>query len=452
MRDDVSDALLQQLDDEHAAVLRHCGQAAAARAARAYLVGGSVRDLMLRRPHDDLDVVVEGDGLGVAQDMGRWLHGELTRHHAFQTATVQAPGGLRLDVATARREDYPRPGQLPRVVAGTLAEDLERRDFTINAMAISLQTDHHGRFIDPQGGREDLRRGLVRVMHERSFADDPTRILRALRFALRFDYALEDSTRQQLAAAVAGGYLDEVSGDRVRRELRRTFSEAPVRGPTRLHQEGVLEGLQPGLRAEEARLRRLQALLERAAPPPAASGAPRDGAAGGEEHSGADLDGADAQPWTLVLACCAVDLPQQSRWQLARRLRLSREERAALIDAGNPWRKAVAQLGGPSDEPPAASRIERALRGLSPGALLVAATAGALDEPPATLVARYLEKLRDVRPALDGDALQEMGVARGPQVGEFLEKLRAARLDGALRDLDDERRAVAAWLAANPRR
>jgi tRNA nucleotidyltransferase (CCA-adding enzyme) len=454
----VSESLLLRLDDEHRDVLRRCGSAAAGRGARAYLVGGSVRDLVLQRPHDDLDVVVEGDGLGVAQDIARALGGELTRHHAFQTAMVMTPRGLRLDVATARREDYPRPGQLPRIVAGTLDEDLERRDFTINAMAISLQSDGFGDFIDPQHGRADLERGLLRVMHERSFADDPTRILRALRFALRFGHALEVGTHRQMAEAIAGGYLDEVSGDRLRKEVRLTFGEVPVAGPIRLQDEGVLASLQEGLRADAARLGRLQELLAATEETAGALGSSPD--AGGNEHGDDGGDGGAAPgdapddpgtaAWTLVLACCATDLGQQDRWQLARRLRLSRAERSALIESGAPWQKARAALLADPGRLPADSDIERALRPLSTGALLVAASAGAPAEPTAEPVLRYLRELRQVRPLLDGDDLQQLGVPPGPKIGELLEKLRAARLDGAVNDRAGERRLVAAWMAAEP--
>ncbi len=426
--------LLEKLDPEHRELLYGAGRLATERGEHAYLVGGSVRDLVLQREHDDLDIVVEGDGLAVAQGLSRSVDGELTRHHAFHTATVMTPRGLRVDVATARKEEYPRPGYLPQVVAGTLDDDLVRRDFTINTMAISLAAGDWGRFIDPLDGLADLEAGRVRVMHSRSFADDPTRVLRALRFALRFGYDIEEETHAWLREAVVGGYLDGVSGDRVRKEVRLAFGERPIDGPLRLQADGVLQNIHPGLNADAARLGRLQETLA--------------------WYQGTDNDALtadDTDTWDLVLGCCAAGLPPQARWELVRRLRLSREQRAPLVQGGVPWRKAMNAIEAAGDAI-AESDIERALRGLCTGGLLVAAS---LDEPGGKLeraVRRYLEKLRGVRPELSGADLQTMGVAQGPLVGEFLEKLRAARLDGSAVSAAEERRLVLAWLAEEPRR
>jgi len=423
-----NDNLLERFDEEHRTLLRVCGEAAAAEQAGAWLVGGSVRDLLLGREHDDLDIVVEGDGLAVAQRISRAVDGDLTRHHAFQTATVGTPQGHRLDVATARSEDYPRAGQLPRVAPGSLGDDLERRDFTINAMAISLGEDW-GAFVDPLGGRADLEAGRVRVMHSRSFADDPTRILRALRFALRFGYAIEEQTHGWLREAVSGGYLEEVSGDRVRKEIRLMFSEAPVEGPRRLREEAVLEGVHEGLTADTERLERLCMLLDW-------YGALPD-----------DRRVRPASPWVLVLTTCAASLAQQDRWELVRRLRLSREERAPLLDAGAPWRRVRGVLDGEAPD----SRMAAALDGLADGALLVAAALDPGGRPTADDIRRYLVELRGIAPALSGRDLQELGVPQGPLVGDYLERLRAARRDGEAADAADERRLVASWLAAEPR-
>lgn len=424
------DDLPDRLNPEQREMLLLCGRLAAERGERAFLVGGSVRDLILEREHDDLDIVVEGDGLTVAQALSRSVQGELTRHHAFQTATVTTPGGLRVDVATARREEYPRPGQLPQVVPGTLREDLERRDFTINTMAISLNGDDAGTFVDPLGGLSDVSAGLIRVMHSRSFADDPTRILRALRFALRLGYEIEDETHEWLRQAVAGGYLADVSGGRVRKEIRLSLGESPERGAVRLHDEGVLRGVHPDLVADAVELRRLEEAVERY-----------------RRISDRHADEVpEALDWVLRLTCCAPSMPPQARWELVRRLALSRTERAPLIDAGTPWRKAAAVVSaadGVRD-----SDIERALRPLSTGALLVVAAGSGTTESVA--VWRYLEHLRTMGADLTGADLLKMGVSEGRNVGLLLEKLRAARLDGEVQSVDGERRLVLAWLAQEP--
>jgi tRNA nucleotidyltransferase (CCA-adding enzyme) len=197
-----------------------------------YLVGGAVRDLLLGRQRTDLDIAVEGD----AAELGRRLGGEVRAHERFATATVRACG-LELDLATARRETYPRPGALPEVRPATLAEDLARRDFTVNAMAVPLAGDPE--LIDPHGGAGDLARGVLRALHERSFVDDPTRALRAARYAARYAFALEPDTGRLLRDAD----LATVSRDRAEAELRKLAAEPRARGGFELLDEWGLVAL-----------------------------------------------------------------------------------------------------------------------------------------------------------------------------------------------------------------
>jgi tRNA nucleotidyltransferase (CCA-adding enzyme) len=428
----VSDDLLERLPEAERALLLRCGELAVARREHAFLVGGSVRDLLLGRAQSDLDVVVVGDGMAVAQALARDRGGTLTRHHAFQTARIDVPGGTRVDVATARREVYPRPGQLPQVVPGTLEEDLQRRDFTINAMAISLAPDDAGRFVDPEGGTADLEAGRIQVMHRLSFSDDPTRILRALRFALRFGYTIEPQSLEWLRVATAGGYLDSVSGERLRKELSLTFEENPIEGPLRLQDEGVL-AMYDGLAADPDRLRRLTSLRSWHL----------------EVLAGRGLSPAADPAWPAVLACCAAALSPQARWGLARRLSLSRDERAPLIEAGAPWRRAVAGLEDAGEEAPP-SAIVAALEGISPAALLVAAASAGEGSAAQSWITRYLETLQWIRPRLTGDDLRRLGVQEGPALGALLARLRAAVVDGRVEGEQEERRLVERILGEKP--
>jgi len=218
--------LLDSMDAADRALVVECGELAAARDMYAFLVGGAVRDLLLGVASPDLDILVVGDAIVVAQDFARARGGEVQRHHAFQTATVILPSGRRrVDFVTARSETYAKPGVLPAVTAGTLVEDLERRDFTVNTIALSLAPGSVGELTDPFAGEQALRTGEIRFLHEQSFADDPTRILRALRFALRLGYEIEPRTAVALRDAAQGGFLADVTGDRVRRELGKLLSE-----------------------------------------------------------------------------------------------------------------------------------------------------------------------------------------------------------------------------------
>ena len=183
-----------------------------------YLVGGAVRDLLLGRDRTDLDIAVEGDAAAV----GRRLGGEVRTHERFATATVHT-AGLELDLATSRSESYPEPGALPEIQPATLSEDLARRDFTLNAMAVPLAGDPE--LIDPHGGLEDLKRGALRVLHDGSFVDDPTRALRAARYAARYGFDLDPDTERLLREAD----LATVSSDRVDAELRKLAAEETAR-------------------------------------------------------------------------------------------------------------------------------------------------------------------------------------------------------------------------------
>jgi tRNA nucleotidyltransferase (CCA-adding enzyme) len=199
-----------------------------------YLVGGTIRDLLIGRERTDVDVAVEGDAAAI----GRRLGGEVRAHERFATATVHIDGA-EIDLATARSERYQQPGALPDVRPARLSEDLARRDFTVNAMAVPLAGEPE--LIDPHGGLADLREGTLRVLHERSFVDDPTRALRAARYAARYGFALEPETERLLRDADLG----TVSRDRVRAELRKLAREDRARRGFELLDEWGLLPLDP---------------------------------------------------------------------------------------------------------------------------------------------------------------------------------------------------------------
>ena len=212
-----------------------------------YLVGGCVRDILLGTPVKDLDIVVEGNAALLAFEVSKELSGDVPVYSQFGTAILKVEG-QRLDLATARQESYVRPGALPRVTPSTIQEDLGRRDFSINAMAIALSGRRPGRVLDPCRGREDLGHGLLRVLHARSFRDDPTRILRAVRYEQRLNFRVEEETNRLLLEAVQGGALDTVSASRIRRELELMFEEErPHRPLIRCGELGVLRAIHPPL-------------------------------------------------------------------------------------------------------------------------------------------------------------------------------------------------------------
>lgn len=414
--------LLKKLAPAVRAVVERCGRIASDRGEQAYLVGGRVRDLLIDRSSDDVDMVVVGDGAAVAAALAGALDGQLTCHRAFQTARVDLPEVGRFDVATARQEEYLRPGDLPRVRAGTLEDDLSRRDFTINTLAIGLNPDDWGRLVDPFDGGDDLDSGWIRVLHQRSFADDPTRMLRALRFALRLGYRLEAQTSSALADGVRDCYLDSISGDRLRRELDKLFQEAPVEGPLALAEHGLLGSIHPALVAERAVLTALAA-----------------------EHDLADPV-VESPPWTLVVAALALPMRKQQRTQLIGRLNISRQDRAALLGSGEPWQEVRDRLPAVGVSRP--STISELLDPVPVDALLIgAAELVAAEDGRADQVRSYLSQWRRVHPELGGEDLVEIGCPPGPHVGRLLRRLRQARLDGELDSEAGERRLAGAWIA-----
>jgi len=218
-------------------LLERVGQAAHEAGLHVYAVGGCVRDWLLGIERvTDLDVVVEGDGIAFAKSVATMLGGDLVSHAQFGTATIMLPGQgasrrrasvlvIRLDMASCRKETYAKPAAYPKVQPGTMREDLLRRDFTINAMAMSLHPARFGALIDEFGGLSDLRRGVLRALHPKSFEDDPSRFFRAGRFATRFGFRLEAATARWLRAAIRDGMVDRLNRGRIRKELERIADE-----------------------------------------------------------------------------------------------------------------------------------------------------------------------------------------------------------------------------------
>ncbi|MEW6515426.1 MAG: hypothetical protein AB1439_00790 [candidate division FCPU426 bacterium] len=234
--------------------LRAAGRTAERQGLKIYAVGGFVRDLLLGRQNEDVDLVVEGPGIALARHFARQWRAEVRVHERFGTAALRLPGGGKVDVATARAESYPQPAALPQVSAAGLERDLRRRDFTVNAMAIRLVSAAFGQLVDPLAGAEDLEAGLIRILHPQSFIDDPTRIFRAARFEQRFGFRLEAETGRCLAAAV--GLVSRLSGPRVLHEVLLVLDEAQPAGILRrLSQLGVLGQVRPAL-ADPGRLAR----------------------------------------------------------------------------------------------------------------------------------------------------------------------------------------------------
>jgi tRNA nucleotidyltransferase (CCA-adding enzyme) len=393
--------LYASLPRETAHAVRRAVALARERRVEVYAVGGAVRDLLVGAPLTDLDLVVEGDAAGLARRLARELHARVVGHARFRTATVESDG-IHLDFVRARSERYVYPGALPVVRAGSLGDDLARRDFSINAMALRL-TGSAGELIDPFGGRDDLSRGLVRVLHERSFQDDPTRALRALRYAGRLGFRLERGTGSWLRRDLS--HLDAVSGARLRQELEKIAREERagriMRSSARL---GVLEAAHRALRPDERTLRAIGKLPRVA-----------------RQHR-------DAVLCALLLSAASPKAMEHA----VERLHLTAVQAAAARGLASLLRQ-EGRLVREALRPSAAVRAFEAYP-------IAAVEAFALIAAPlaAQRARRYLDRWRFVRPKLTGHDLEALGVPRGPRIGEALARLRTAHLDGAAKTREDD--------------
>ena len=366
-----------------------------------YLVGGAVRDLILGASVVDLDLAVEGDGPRTARELAARLDGETIPHERFGTASVRA-GGLQFDVAATRTETYPEPGALPVVEPASLAEDLGRRDFGINAMAAALQGDELGHLHDPHGGCNDLEARAIRILHDRSFIDDPTRLLRAVRYEVRLDFRIEEATAELAREAARRNALATVSGARIRDELLDLLAEhAAPRGVARLVELDLLETLGPSLNGD-----------------PELIASAKLGA--GETH---------ADPALTALAALASPDPDED-WVDS--LALRADERDAVLRAA---RKAPQLARVVRPELPD-SAIHALLHCEHPETLALTLAYGAPGGP----ILRYLADLQGVRLEITGRDLTEAGIPESPAVGRALEETLKRKLDGEVAGRDEELR------------
>jgi tRNA nucleotidyltransferase (CCA-adding enzyme) len=370
--------------------------AAATRGDRLFLAGGIVRDLLLGRTGYDIDLAVEGDGILLARNLAEAENTTVTVHPSFGTAKI-CWGRYSLDFASTRQESYPRPAALPIVKPGNLGEDLLRRDFTINAMAVSLNRTDFGALIDTCGGRRDLEWKLVRVLHEKSFQDDPTRIWRALRYEQRLNFTLEPHTLNWLERDIAG--LDIISGERLRYELECVFSEEfPENILARAGELGVLAHLHPALRADTWLAEKYVTARQN--------------------------DSTDTPLDTLYMCLLFYRLDDTDAAALTQKLNLTRAAASVLHDM-RILKNRLDGLSLPGRKP---SEVHAMLAGLAPAVLRAAAIAG--KYPTASRnIEFYLDKLRHVKPRVSGRDILKTGIPPGPLVGDMLRQRLAEQLD-----------------------
>jgi len=425
-RKQIGALMRERLPERILALLRSFGEAGRQMGVQLYVVGGFVRDLLLRCDNLDIDIVVEGDGIAFAEAYAVRDGCRVRAHRKFGTAVLVFPDGFKVDVASTRREFYDSPGKLPTVEKASVRHDLYRRDFSINTLAVALTPPRFGELLDFFGAQRDLRDGAVRVLHSLSFVEDPTRMFRAVRFEQRLGFRLGSQTEQLLRSAVRMGFLGRVGGPRLYNELVIMLREPqPIRAIQRMQELDLLKCLHPDL-SLDSRGREVFAQADRAV-------------------SWHELlfTGEPCQRWLVYALCLLQGLDDAAVASTVHRLQVSRRYRTVFIDErvrahqvlkGMQWRV--------GRETPSDSAIYSWLTGFSEEVLLYLMALASTEEVR-RWISHYITTLRLVQAELGGQDLLALGVPPGPRVRQYLEALKKLTLDGELKGREDERSWVA---------
>lgn len=398
---------LGELDEETVALFKTIGEAAASLNMVAYAVGGMVRDLLLGQPNFDLDFVIEGSAAELAEKLRLDYGGKfelLATHERFQTATLMVHGRVarEIDLSTARTEFYEFPAALPEVEPSKLEQDLLRRDFTINALAVCINPERFGELIDLFDGMRDLEKRVIRILHPFSFIEDPTRIVRAARFAGRLGFHFDVRTREQARRAVSMGIFDDLGGVRIKEELKMILES-----PHRIKTLSLLSDLGGNLCYLDKKLdfcdstrrsmRRAERLLERFAV---------------------------AEPWIVYLGALLSELPAQSVSGVLNRLMLTNKQKENIesgLDLHRQMPLSMKELKR--------SEVYEMMLGRSRESLAIAAAIAQVGSDLRRALKLYIDELADTKISINGGDLLAMGYLPGPKIGETLSVVLAARLD-----------------------
>jgi len=412
-------------------IFRLAGEVAEERGESVFLVGGAVRDLLLRNNNLDLDLVVEGEGISYARELaGRFAGSRVRSHEKFGTAVMLFPDGLKIDIATARHEYYERPGALPTVEMSSIKRDLYRRDFTINTLAVSLNSSVFGQVLDFFGGGRDIKERVIRVLHNLAFVEDPTRIMRAIRFSSRFGFTIAKHTVTLMRGAVKMKVFDKIDGKRVTNELIHILEErSPSDCLAVMAGYGVLQAIHESLNFGD----RQKSLFE------SSSGVlswwrysfSRDRLETWRVYFFALTDGLANEDYEGLLARLSFHGGLQKKW-LAERVEM---------------RKCLAVLASMGSIRP--SDTVKFLGRFSLESLLFMMAKTAREETRMS-ISEYVGVHRHVKPLLTGTQLKQMGYEPGPVFTSILNSLRDARLDGEVFTVEEEKALVTRLYPLDP--
>ncbi|MFV0421578.1 CBS domain-containing protein [Oleidesulfovibrio sp.] len=414
----------EKLPRQHVAWLELAGRLGDAMGVSVYIVGGFVRDLMLGRPNLDLDIVVEGEGIAFAKRLAEELNGRVREHQKFKTAVVifedESGKESRIDVATARLEYYEYPAALPTVELSSIKMDLFRRDFTINALAVQLNSEGFGRLVDFFGSQQDIKDKRIRVLHSLSFVEDPTRILRAIRFEKRYNFVIGPQTSRLIKNALGLGLIEKLSGSRLFHELQLIMNEAsPLACFKRMEEFDLLRAAHPVLAlsyGKEQIIEDLEKVL------------------GWHRLLYQDPP---AEAWIALLLGLCHNAKYAEVSDLLGRLYLPRKQAKDFLMLRENSREAAALLSTWLRKDRSMSGLYNILHSLPVEGLLYIMARTKIEEIR-KFVSHYLTKLRDIEPDITGEDLQVLGGTPSPCFGVVLNEILAAKLDGIVTNRKDQ--------------
>lgn len=384
----------------------------------AFIVGGVVRDLILGKKNLDLDIVIEGDAIKIGSALAREMGASLVTHKRFGTCTVVAKNKLKIDFATARKEIYAHPAALPTVEFSTIKEDLIRRDFTINAMAMSINKKNFGQLIDFFGGEQDLERGRIRVMHDKSFIDDPTRIFRAVRFEQRFGFSIDPRTEELIQTALEERMFERVEPQRVRDEIILIMKEEdPLKAVKRMADLHELRFIHNKIRLDQKMVKFYRNISKIC-----------------YWYENAYFRKRPLDEWLMYLVALFEELSYNETLSICKKFVFKRGEEARILSYKKDARKIIRVITGRSILP---SKVYRLLEELSYEVILLS-----LARSGSNLMKRrvkdFFERYNGSRISVRGEDLRRLGLKPGPRFKNILDKILLAKIDGRVKTRQEE--------------
>ncbi|MDP3730137.1 MAG: hypothetical protein Q8R14_01245 [Candidatus Omnitrophota bacterium] len=400
-------------------LLKKVGDVAKHMGCKAYLIGGTVRDLFLHKENLDIDIVIEGDAILFGERVAHELHGIIVSHKRFGTCTVTTPEYVKIDFATARRETYAKPAALPEVEFSSFKDDLVRRDFTVNAMAISLNEGDFGALIDFFDGVGDIEKKHIKALHDKSFVDDPTRILRGIRLERRLGFIIEPHTANLMRRSIEKEIYKRVEKPRLRDEIILALKEkGPFRIIERMNEFRALKIVHPYLKLHKEVDGIFTAIDE-------ACGWYNDNSP--RKRS--------IEKWLIYLMALFGDVSYDGALYFCNKFELKRGERLRMLSYKKQGTKVLKTLNAKRKILP--SKIYRLLEPLSHEATLLLMAVSRSDIGKGRIM-EFFHKYNGMRASVRGDDIKALGVKAGPHFAKIMEKILYKKLDGILNTREEE--------------